>query len=232
MLPNWTKAVRELLKHAGVTQSALAAEIDESRVNVSRYLGDKRKVPLAVVKRINRFLGRRMNNPEIERYLNAIVGYDAYRGDEAAWDSARDGAVETLIVAGAYLRADYRKGVLDAWPPKEKGVRLLIELNRAWRQRLIRHIDGSTAERVFFDEVLAICGKHGLNLTRWLRPENDVRAERLRDTFTLKVRKALAGASRDIEKRNIAEGQILTAFYEYEFERAKVEFGETESRRA
>jgi hypothetical protein len=213
-LLSWHVAVLEVLLHARVRKAWVAREIGSGRSELHRQLDGDRPVDLPLAKQINRAIGVLAGDSNLEGYLTAVFAAGQRHADDALTKSALIGFRQAFGMVAHYFVPDALARILefldDEWT-SEQGLALLHAINVASHRRLIKSLDGKIEGRTQFDELLKICGEHGLPLEPLMRNESELKALRARDELHVLVHQGLAASNEDVAIRSKWEGRIMQA---------------------
>lgn len=204
----------QLLRAAKMGQADLARDTRLHRVVLNRYLHGERRAGDEVVARVNKTLAKRLCEPGIEAYLDALHWVES-SGDRDLPDSVIEDGVEMLRSAFAsYLREDAAPKLYQ----QLQGLgavrfrKLLLALCAINRRRSLRHIRGiENPGKPWFNELQEACVKHGADLTPWLKINRELQEVRALDAFVYTVERALRTLSDEPSERLKAEEEIIVA---------------------
>jgi len=172
----WVAGVQDIASAAGISESKLAAAAGLNRQTLYRYLGGNRGVTPQVVRAINVALGMRLlGDPTITTYLDAAFAQDNAEGGGGDFRITVKNFNKSLeYLCEIYLRPEAGTELVNeilALPSAKQRWRILTAISAAQRKQYVQHLLGEGRSPGYFNAMKAVFGKYGIDLDRWLRPE-------------------------------------------------------------
>jgi hypothetical protein len=203
----WSKAVGEILKLSHEPEAGLAAELGLDRAIPHRWLRGERPITPQQVRNVNEAVADLAGLPEVADYLFALALEEGIIDPEGR-DLDRALRAIDVVLRGLqdYLIVDRRRFIDEALVntgfAEKKLFAFGFQLAGALGKSLYGRLDGRATRKPLAEEFLRMFQEAGLDVTPWLRSDEELAQWRMRDRFQLAVEAALAKHAPDITLRS------------------------------